>query len=166
MSNIATFGLIALLALPHGAALWAQNQSRPENREQNLESYVDLLRQDVKTQKVAILNQMLNLSPDQSAKFWPVYAEYDKELTSLVNQRIAAIKEYAANYGNLGDAKASELAHKALDLESRRNALKKKYFDRFAKVLSGKFAAKFLQIENQLLMIIDLQLAANLPVVE
>ena len=87
-------------------------------------------------------------------------------MSSLANERVAAIKDYVVNYGNLSDAKASELVHKALDLESRRNALKKKYFERFEKVLSGKFAAKFLQIENQLLLIIDLQLAANLPVVE
>ena len=60
MSKIAAFGLIALLALPYGGGLWAQNQSGPENREQNLDTYVDLLRQDVKTQKVAILSQLLN----------------------------------------------------------------------------------------------------------
>lgn len=166
MSKIAAYGLMALLALPYGGGLWAQNQTGPENREQNLDTYADLLRQDVRTQKVAILSQMLNLSPDQAARFWPVYAEYDKELISLATERMAAIKDYAANYGNLSDAKASELARKALDLEFRRNALKKKYFDRFEKVLSGKSAAKFLQIENQLLMIIDLQLASNLPVVE
>lgn len=166
MSKIAVFGLMALLALPTGAALWAQNQSGPENREQNLDTYTDLLRQDVRNQKVAILSQLLNLSPDLAAKFWPVYAEYDKELMSLGAEKLEAIKDYAANYRSLSDAKASELARKALDLESRRNALKKKYFERFEKVLSGKAAAKFLQIENQLLMIIDLQLAANLPVVE
>jgi hypothetical protein len=35
-----------------------------------------------------------------------------------------------------------------------------------ADTLSPMAAARFIQIENQLLMIIDLQLASNLPIVE
>ena len=55
---------------------------------------------------------------------------------------------------------------KALELESRRTALKEKYYTRLKSALSPKTAARFLQVENQLLMIIDLQIAASLPIVK
>ena len=36
---------------------------------------------------------------------------------------------------------------------------------RFQEAMTAKAAAKFLQVENQLLMIIDLQVASSLPIV-
>jgi hypothetical protein len=115
---------------------------------------------------VAILGQLMNLTPDEASKFWSIYAEYDRELSVLARERVALIDDYASNYGGMSDAKASEIGAKALDLESRRTAIKKKYFEQLAKTLSGRSAARFLQIENQLLKIVDLQILANLPIVE
>ena len=165
MSKTALLCLAVLLTLPN-SGLMAQELSPAESREINLDTYADLLREDVRSQKVAILGQLMNLSPDEAAKFWSIYAEYDKELSVLGKERVELIKDYAANYGRLSDAKASQIGQKALDLESRRTAVKKKYFDQMAKALSGKSAARFLQIENQLLKIVDLQILANLPIVE
>ena len=64
------------------------------------------------------------------------------------------------------DALADKLATKALELETRRTALKEKYYARLKSALSATTAARFLQIENQLLLIIDLQIAASLPIVK
>ncbi len=58
----------------------------------------------------------------------------------------------------------SMLATKALDLEARRQALKAKCHDRVKKALSPRTALRFLQVEHQLLLIIDLQVAAALPI--
>jgi len=76
------------------------------------------------------------------------------------------IQEYADNYGALTDARADTLAHRALDLEGRRTELKTKYYDRLRMVVAPKVAARFIQIENQLLLLLDLQIAASLPIVE
>jgi hypothetical protein len=64
------------------------------------------------------------------------------------------------------DDVADRLARGALDLEGRRHALKMKYYDRFKSALSPKTAARFLQVENQILLLLDLQIAASLPVVQ
>ena len=50
-----------------GIALPAQTLTPEENREANLETYADLLRQDIKTQEVAMLSQLMNLSPEPAA---------------------------------------------------------------------------------------------------
>ena len=64
------------------------------------------------------------------------------------------------------DDAADRIARGALDLEATRTALKAKYYDSVKSALSAKQAARFLQIENQLLLLIDLQIAASLPIVE
>ena len=76
------------------------------------------------------------------------------------------IQDYAANFTQVTDAVADRIATKALDLEARRSALKSKDYERVKAALSPKTAARFLQVENQLLMIIDLQIASSLPIVK
>ena len=68
------------------------------------------------------------------------------------------IAEYATNYDSLTDAVADQLARKAIDLEARRQAVKAKCYDRVQKALSPRTALRFLQVEHQLLLIIDLHL--------
>ncbi len=145
---------------------WGQNPPRTDHEEANIDTYASLLRQDVKTQKVSIISQLMALTPEQAGKFWPIYEAYDKDLTKLGDEKYAGIKKFAANYGSMNDQVASELAAKMLDLEARRTELKKNAVQRMSQALSPKVAGRFLQIENQLLMILDLQIASSLPIVE
>jgi hypothetical protein len=161
------FTVIAIAgALLSVSGLTAQEAAKATSQEANIKSYINLLRQDIKKDKVSILTELMELTPDQAAKFWPVYNEYDKELTRLGDERIALIRIYAENYGSMSDQKVSEIGNKALDLEAKRTDLKKRYFDRMSQSVSPKVAGRFLQIEHQLLLILDLQVSAMLPIVE
>jgi len=140
--------------------------SAAQTEDQNLSAYVELLRSDVRSQKVAILTELMNFSEAEDAAFWPIYREYDVELSKLNDERVALIKDYAKSYPNVTDEQADALARKALDINSRRNALQTKYYERVKSALSARTAARFLQVEHQLLLIIDLQIAAALPIVQ
>jgi len=132
----------------------------------NLGAYVELLRSDVRSQKIAILTQLMELTEAEDKAFWPIYREYDRELTTLSDERVANIQEYAKYYPNVSDDIADKLVLKAFDIQTRRSALLAKYYGSMKTALSAKTAAKFIQIEHQLLTLIDLQIAAALPVVE
>ena len=140
--------------------------SEKETKTLNLTAYAELLRSDVRAQKVAIITEVMHFTEAEDAAFWPIYREYDLEMAKLGDERVALIAEYASNYSNLTDAIAEKLASKALDLEARRQALKSKYFDRFKTALSPRTALRFLQVEHQLLLLIDLQISAALPIVK
>jgi len=140
--------------------------SSEDTREANLRAYTELLRSDLRSQKTAIITELMDFTEAEDAKFWPVYREYEAELVKINDDRIALIMEYAAHYEKLTDEVADRLARGALDLEGRRNALKARYYDRFKTVVSPKTAARFLQVENQILLILDLQIAASLPIVQ
>jgi len=168
--------LLALIVGPSAIAQEnAQSQSTPaqaappaaptDTQARNLQEYVELLRSNVRGQKAEIMGAVMQLDIDQSAKFWPIYDEYDAELTKLNNMRVANIKEYADSYDDMTDAKADELIQKALEYRKQRAELLAKYYGRVKASLGSIQAARFLQIEDQLLMIIDLQIASSLPLV-
>jgi hypothetical protein len=130
----------------------------------NLSAYVELLRSDLRASKVAIITEVMGFTEAEDKAFWPIYREYDLEMAKLGDERVALITEYAENYSNLTDAVAEKLAGKAIELEQRRNAAKAKVYERVKTALSPKTAMRFLQVEHQLLLLIDLQIAASLPI--
>ena len=130
------------------------------------EAYIELLRSDVKTQKVAIITEVMQFTNEEAEVFWPVYREYDFEQTKLGDARIELIKDYAENYETMTDQKAKEMVDGALTLQGKRIKLKKKYFKKFDKVLPSKTVAKFFQLENQINLLIDLQIASELPFIK
>jgi hypothetical protein len=169
---IAAIGVLlagALTAQAQTAKKGSASQAKgsdPQTKTLNLAAYAELLRSDVRAQKVAILTELMEFSESENAAFWPIYREYDAEMAKLGDERVALIEEYAQAYDKMTDAIADKLATRALDLESRRQAVKAKYFDRVKTALSPKTALRFLQVEHQLLLLIDLQISAALPVVQ
>ena len=161
--SIISFMLFVIAGAP---ALGQTAPTSQENREANLTAYVGMLREDLKKDKVSILTQLMALGPEQAAKFWPVYNEYDKLLTKLADERIAFIRMYADNYSALNQETAKEIAVGMMDVQARRIDLQKQYFQRFSQTLSPKDAARWLQIEAQIEKLVDLQILSSLPIVE
>ncbi len=132
----------------------------------NLRAFVELVRSDIKTQKAFILAQNMEFTEAEAVDFWPLYEQYEQSLDSLNDQRLAMIRKYLAQYDTLTDEQARQLAAESLALEEKRTALKRKYFEEFAKVITARKAVRFFQIENQLNAAIDLRLAAALPLIK
>jgi hypothetical protein len=150
---------------PHSQKTKAPQSAATDTQKKNMQEYIDLMRSNVRDQKAEIMGAVMQLGIDDSAKFWPIYSEYDAELTKLNTLRIENIKDYAQNYAQMTDDKADELIQKALDYQKQRGDLLAKYYDRMKQSLGATTAARFLQVEHQLLLIIDLQIASSLPIV-
>jgi hypothetical protein len=137
-----------------------------ESKELNTQSYIALLRSDLKVSKRAVIKESMQLDEKQGEAFWPIYNQYDMEQSKLGDQKLALIKDYANEFLTMTDAKADQLAHRAMDLDDQRAALRRKYFDLFKKALPAVVVVRFLQLENQIQMIVDLQIASSLPIIE
>ena len=134
-------------------------------QEKNIQEYIALLRADVRQQKSQIMATVMQLDADDAARFWPIYKQYDAELGKLNDLRVANIQEYARNYEHMTDAKADDLIQKSLSYRNERSALLARYYGRFKASLGAVQAARFVQVEDQLLMLIDLQIESALPIV-
>jgi hypothetical protein len=87
-------------------------------------------------------------------------------LVKINDTKYAAIKEYATNYATLTDDQAVSLANKALTVDQSVATLRLKYVPIFNKVVSGKKTATFFQLDRRLVMLIDLQLSSQIPLVQ
>jgi hypothetical protein len=160
--TLATLVLVVLGSLAgHGQA--GRDRSG-EAKSLNLAAYAELLRSDVRAQKIAILTEVMGFTEAEDAAFWPIYREYDLEMAKLGDQRTALVADYVKEYATLTDATADRLASRALELEASRQATKAKYYEKVKTALSPRTAMRFLQVEQQLLLLIDLQISAALPI--
>ena len=148
------------------AAQPPQQVSGQQAKTLNLSAYAELLRSDVQAQKIMILAQVMGFSEAEDTAFWPIYRDYNLEMAKLGDERVALIQEYAQAYGTITDEVAQTLMTRAIALDTRRRAALEKCANQVKAALSPKMALKFLQVEHQLLLIIDLQIAAALPVVQ
>jgi hypothetical protein len=150
---------------PQKAKAQAAQSPGTDTQKKNIQEYIELMRTDVRDQKAEIMGAVMQLDIDDAAKFWPIYSEYDAELTKLNDLRVGNIKDYAQNYTQMTDEKADALIQKALDYQKQRSELLAKYYERMKQALGAVSAARFLQVEHQLLLLIDLQIASSLPIV-
>jgi hypothetical protein len=137
----------------------------PTPEEANIKEYIALLRKDVRADKAKLLGTVMQFDAEDAAKFWPIYRDYDAELSKLNDMRVANIQEYAKSYTTMTDDKADELIKNAMSYQKQRGELLAKYYERVKQDLGAITAARFVQVEHQLLTIIDLKIASALPVV-
>ena len=141
-------------------------QEYPEPDLGNLRAFLELARKDVKLLKASIIAQNLPLIETEAAEFWPIHREYETELSSLNGRKLELALKFISQQGQMTDEQARVLAKDIFNIEEQRTALKRKYFSKFQKAIPATKAARFFQIENQLNMVLDLRLAAALPLIK
>jgi hypothetical protein len=153
---------LVLLALPFTAA--AQDVVIEEI---DLGTYLELLQQDVRQQRAQLMGEAMEIAnTDEAAKFWPIYREYEIEANKLTSERNGVIERYAESFMSMTDETANEIIETVFALDQQQMQLKKLYYDRMKAELGAAKAARFVQIDNQLDMMIRLQIASQLPLVK
>ena len=130
------------------------------------EQYLELIRQDLKATKTAYMTEGMQLTTEQGDVFWPLYREYQGELAKIGDRRIANIKDYAAHFEAMTGEKAAEILKKSFKNRKDELGLLEKYSKKVSKALDPVTAARFVQVENTLNLLIDLQLAGEIPLFE
>ena len=147
---------------------WSQSstQTPSNNSAQNTtDQDIDLLRKDVRSQKRQIIASTLQLSDQEAVKFWPLFDQYTADLVKINDAKYAAIKEYAASYSSMTDDQAMDLVRKMLDVDRSVAELRLRYTPMFNNVIPGRKTAVFFQLDRRLVMLIDLQLASQIPMI-
>ena len=133
---------------------------------QDVDAYIELLRSDIRAQKIAVINDVMDFSQEQATAFWPIYREYNGELEKVSDERVKLIKSYLKFYENMTDETAQVLANKSIEIDQKFLDLRKVYFKKFEKALSSKLAAKLMQVDNQINLLIRVQVDSELPLIK
>ena len=137
-------------------AIYAQTQN----------DYLELARDVLKSEKKAVIAELMQLTEAESTPFWELYNEYQGKLYLVANKRIAIIKDFADNFETLSDEKADQLWISAQAYNQEVLKLEKQYYKKFKKILPAGKAARFFQAENKIETMIDAQLALEIPLIE
>ncbi len=166
MKKLAIALVIGISLLLVQSVAFAQKSEPSASESVGIDQEVQLLRSDIRSAKKQIIAGNMKLTDAQAEKFWPVYDAYTLETTKLGDASYALVKEYAQNYGSMTDAQADSLVDKMATLDVQTATLRQEWIPKFRKVLNGKQTALFFQLDRRINLLLELQFAANIPLVK
>ena len=131
-----------------------------------LDEQIALTRQSAHADRKIILLGNINLTADESGLFWPAWDKYRSEAAANGDRMLALIQDYAANYEQMTDQKASELLADYFSIEMQRLVIKQKFSQDINLFMPEVKVMRIIQVENKLDAAIDLQLASQIPLVK
>jgi len=157
--------LITSRGVAYGQYANSQPVAQPTS-DSSTDQYIEMLRKDVRSLRKQTVAANLDLTDDEAVKFWPIYDQYTADLGKINDTKVALIKDYARNYTTMTDEQAEAYVKGRAAVDESVNRLRLRYFPIFHRVLSGKTATTFFQIEWRLSLMIDLQLASQMPLIQ
>jgi Spy/CpxP family protein refolding chaperone len=159
--NNKVFVLIAMAVM---IPVWAADAPSPA--EPTADQVVEQFRTDLQSQHADIMAKGLTLTSDQAAKFWPLYEQFQKEQTAIVDEQLKAIQKYSANVATLTDADALAYVKALLERDAKMQQLRVTWLAKFQTVVPVKTAARAIHIERRLGLVTQLKLASKIPLVQ
>jgi hypothetical protein len=128
-----------------------------------IEEVLKEIRADMQGDRADLLSKNMTLTSDQAAKFWPVFAAYQKEQDVVMDDQMRAIQKYIEGYESLDDASALSLINGHLDRDARMVALRQKWLPAFQKAVGTKLAVRAMQIDRRLSLVHQMQFVSKIP---
>jgi Spy/CpxP family protein refolding chaperone len=149
------------------AAAFAQTAAAAAQSDQGVSDQdIQLLRKNLRSQRKQLIAANMKLSDTEAEKFWPLYEQYVSDLVKINGPKYELIKQYVSAQGALSDAQADSAVKQWLDIDRAVGDLRAKYVPNFRKVLTAKNTALFYQLDRRIQLMIDLQLASSIPLIE
>ena len=157
MRSVLTISILCcLLAVPSLAQ---------DNRVGLTDTDIQLMRSDVQAAKNKIIADTMAFTEPESQAFWPIYRDFARDQQKIGDERVSVIRDFANKYDTLTDDDAKDLVQRLMNVEDKTLNLREDYWTKFQGALGARRAAKFYQVENRLTLMINMQLAENIPLV-
>lgn len=130
------FSMLALLMM---TSLNAQPEPGPEPGPGR-----QMMQERIESQRIAYITQKLELTPDESTKFWPIYNEYRAKEQEL---RKAARPEGGVR--DLSDADAEKVIEQHFATEEKLLDLKREYYGKLKSAIPAHKIARLVPVEME-----------------
>jgi hypothetical protein len=124
---------------------------------------LDLKKKIIFDQKKLVVMENMDFTDDETKAFWPVYEKYQEELFQVSQRGATLILAYASVYQTLTDDQATKIIDEYYNIQDERLAIMKKMMVDVGKVLPGKKAFRYMQVESKLSAIARYELAKEIP---
>jgi Spy/CpxP family protein refolding chaperone len=138
MKNFLTIVVtVSILNLVSFNFLFAQDELSKEAKER------------IEAERIAFLTKKIDLTPQESQQFWPIYNQYRKELESVRSDKKDLLHDAKKNYENTSDADIEKALLESFNMEQRELDIKKKYYYEMKKAISPRKVVKLYRAERQ-----------------
>ena len=135
------------------------------NPEMTIDQEIAMMRSDLRSNRKQVIAANMKLTDTEAEKFWPIYDQYVNELVKINDAKYMLIRQYLQNT-NMTDEQADSVSKRWVQVDASVAELRLKYIPIFRAVLSAKGTAMFYQIDRRVQLMIDLQLASSIPLVQ
>ena len=158
MAHPAWLGAMALAGLLTAPPAQAQGGQPTSGQDQ-----LELSRANIQTRRQEIVQQLMELTPAESEKFWPIYREFRNDVAKQGDERLDWTERFAKQAATMSDDQSKKLLDDWFSLREKQIGLQKKYAGKFRKAVPGAKVVRFYQVENALNTVVSANLQAALP---
>lgn len=126
------FLAVCLLTM-NWSAMAQQGKRSPADRKSRMENY-----------QIAFITERLNLTPEESQKFWPIHNQY-RDLLKKARQDARGQKVIE----DMSDSEAEQHIKTLFEQDERELDLKKEYAQKLKGIISSKKIAKLQELEKE-----------------
>ena len=111
---------------------------------------VDAVRQQLATDKRALVEKNMDLTPDEARRFWPLYESYQRDLAPITQRQNRAVLDYVNAESSMTDGNAKRIAREVMESDAAEQKLREKHYKKLLTALPARKAVRYLQIENKI----------------
>ena len=130
----------------------------------NVKDDTQLLISQIQTDKRAVVLSAMQLTDAEVAAFTPIYDKYQADMKKQFEGAVEMLNKFAANYGSMTDDAAKDIMKDWFKLRDARNDTMKKYAKEMGRALPPTKVLQWVQIENKLNALLDVQAASVIPI--
>ncbi len=106
--------------------------------------------EEIESFKIAYLTQKLDLSPSEAKVFWPIYTDWQKELSALRGERTKNVISHKKieEIEGLSDTQIHSLITNEINFKQQNLNIEKKYYNRLKSGLPLKVVGKYYRAQE------------------
>jgi hypothetical protein len=165
--------IVTVFLFSASVVAWQARSAQPSQAPQpsqasqpSMDEILAAVRSDLVNNHADTMAKNMNLTSDQAAKFWPMYANYQKEQSAIIDAQLQGIKSFVEKFDTLDDASAMTLIKAHFGRDADMAKLREKWLGEFQKVLGTKLAVRAMQIDRRVSLIQQFQLTTQIPLAQ
>lgn len=114
--------------------------------------------------KKALVSEYMGIDLKERT-FWTLYDAYEVDRKVIADERYNLLREYGEQYLILDDDMATHLANRFMENTSKTEALNRRYFRKFKRLIGGLQAATLFQIELYIQTAMQASTLTQIPII-
>ena len=131
----------------------------------DIQTKYDLLLADEIRARQSIVASTLQLGDAEAKKFWPIYADFQRDLDAADRQRTRAVEGVIALNKPMSELYARNLARDLMAADEAERRARRTMQNRVLKALPATKAVRYVQLESKIRAVNAYDVAATIPLV-